>query len=220
MSRKTRFDEIKGTIEDFFKDNSQEINIEPFSLREASKSDPGGQETFFYQGEELDVIDMDKIAKNQYKNLRVTEKNGSTINDIVNTSDGFIIDRDNKWYFIEFKDSQIKNNKDSLKNNVLKKAYGNWYMLLDILYNSDVKKRYKMFNYENPVKFAKENVIYILVCSSYKNPDMYTQIKNYSYNNKRYTPGFMQKLKEYLFKDAYVYTEIEFERDFVKKFQY
>ena len=51
MSRKTRFDEIKGTIEDFFKDNSQEINIEPFSLREASKSDPGGQETFFYQGE-------------------------------------------------------------------------------------------------------------------------------------------------------------------------
>lgn len=81
MSRKTRFDEIKGTIEDFFKDNSQEINIEPFSLREASKSDPGGQETFFYQGEELDVIDMDKIAKNQYKNLRVTEKNGSTINE-------------------------------------------------------------------------------------------------------------------------------------------
>ena len=220
MSRRTNFDEIKSTIEVFFKDNSQELNIVPFSLKEASKSDPGGEVTFFYTGEELDVIDMDRIAKNQYKNLRVTEKCDSDINDIVNTSDGFVIDRNNKWYFIEFKDSQIKNNKDSLKNNVIKKAYGNWYMLLDILYNSDENKRYKMFDYENPVKFARENVIYILVCSSSKNPGVYTQIKNYSYNNEKYTPGFMRKLKEYLFEDAYVYTEIEFERDFVKKFEY
>lgn len=220
MSRRTKFDEIKSTIEAFFKDNSQELSIAPFSLKEASKSDPDGKVTFFYNGEELDIIDMDGIAQNQYKNLRVTEKSDLDINDIVNTSDGFVIDRDNKWYFIEFKDSQIRNNKDSLKNNVIKKAYGNWYMLLDILYNSDENKRYKMFDYKNPVKFAKENVIYILVCSSSKNPGVYTQIKNYSYSNKKYTPGFMRKLKDYLFNDAYVYTEIEFERDFVKKFEY
>ena len=48
---------------------------------------------------------------------------------------------------------------------------------------------------------------------------MYTQIKIIVIIIKD-THRFMQKLKEYLFKDAYVYTEIEFERDFVKKFQY
>ena len=92
-------------------------------------------------------------------------------------------------------------------------------MVLDILYNSCGKK-YTKFNYENPIKFAKDNVIYILVCNSCKNPNVTTQIRNYRYKNKKYTPVFMQKIKEYLFKDAYVYTEIEFEREFVKKFKY
>lgn len=45
-------------------------------------------------------------------------------------------------------------------------------------------------------------------------------MRNYKYKKKKYTPEYMQKMKEYLFKDAYVYTEIEFEREFVKKFQY
>ena len=76
------------------------------------------------------------------------------------------------------------------------------------------------FDYSNPVKFAKKNVVYILVCSSSKNPNVVTQVRNYKYKKKKYTPEYMQKMKEYLFKDAYVYTEIEFEREFVKKFQY
>jgi hypothetical protein len=31
---------------------------------------------------------------------------------------------------------------------------------------------------------------------------------------------FQEILKEYLFRDAYVYTEIDLEREFVKKFKY
>lgn len=93
-------------------------------------------------------------------------------------------------------------------------------MILDILYNTDKNKNYKNFDYSNPVKFAKENVVYILVCNSSKNPNIVTQIKNHKYNKEKYTPIFMQRLKEYLFKEAYMYTEIEFEREFVKKFNY
>lgn len=219
MSKTTNYDNFKLLVNEFFKHNLQEESISTISLREASKSNADKNNiTYFYNGIELDIIDMDNMAKNQYKNIRVSNEFESVKDDIVNTTDGFIIDKENKWYFIEFKDCQIK--KNDTKKSVIKKAYGNWYMLLDILYNSFENRKYDKFNYTNPIRFAKENVIYILVCNSCKNPNVITQIKNYKYNMKRYTPEFMQKIKEYLFNDAYVYTEIEFEREFVKKFQY
>ena len=141
MSKRTNFDEIKNTIETFFRDNSQNNQIVPISLNEASKNDSDKNNvTFFYNGEELNVIDMDRIAKKQYKDLRVIDKSQLTKDDIVNTSDGFIIDKCNKWYFIEFKDCDINGSRDSLKNGIIKKAYGNWYMLLDILYKRVCKK--------------------------------------------------------------------------------
>lgn len=218
MNEMTNFDQFIWSIEEFFKDNMQDVQVSPISLKKASENSADKNNiTYFYNGRELDVIDMDDLAKKQYKHLRVSDEFESTKDDIVNTTDGFLIDNENQWYFIEFKDCQIK--KDETKKSVIKKAYGNWYMVLDILYNSCGKK-YTKFNYENPIKFAKDNVIYILVCNSCKNPNVTTQIRNYRYKNKKYTPVFMQKIKEYLFKDAYVYTEIEFEREFVKKFKY
>lgn len=219
MNEKTNFDEFIWSLQEFFNDNLQKKAIIPISLKEASKNSADKENIVcFYNGRELDVIDMDGIAKNQYKSIRIYDEYENTTDDIVNTTDGFIIDNANTWYFIEFKDSKI--NGSSTKNNVIKKAYGNWYMLLDILYNSTDDKKYVKFDYSNPVKFAKKNVVYILVCSSSKNPNVVTQVRNYKYKKKKYTPEYMQKMKEYLFKDAYVYTEIEFEREFVKKFQY
>lgn len=221
MSAKTNFVKLQETIENFFKDNSQHIKVNPISLSEASKNDADKNNiTYFYNGMELDVTDMDEIAKNPYKQLRVPEKGEATKDDIVNTTDGFIIDKHNQWFFIEFKDCELRGKNGSLKHGIIRKAYGNWYMLLDILYNLSKDKRCLDFNYDNPIKFAKENVVYILICSSSKNPNVVTQIRNQKYCNQKYTPIFMQRLKEYIFKDAYVYTEIEFERDFVKKFEY
>lgn len=217
MIMNNNFDQFKEMLEDFF----PAARIIPISLHEASKNDADKNDIrHFYSGQELDLIDMDYLAKKPYKDRRVDSAFQETKDDIVNTADGFIINDKNQWFFIEFKDCKLDGNKSQLKNNIIKKAYGNWYMLLDILYNAEPDKRYIHFYYDNPVKFAKENVTYILVCNSELNPRVSEQIKNNRFCNKKYTPIFMQKLKEYIFMDAYVYTEKELERDFVYMFKY
>lgn len=89
-------------------------------------------------------------------------------------------------------------------------------MLLDILYEmKEQGKTNELFDYTNPIRFGKEHVHYVLVCSKEKNPQIVQQILK-----KRYTPPFMEKLKDYLFKDAYAFTEDYFEMDFVHQFTY
>lgn len=205
-------------VTDFLKNGgvSMEIvsNLHDTSLNDANKS----EKNYVYNGDKnLAVIDMDLIAKDGYRII----KHASGKDNIINTVDAFIINKANEWFFIEFKDSEIKAENSGLKNNVIKKAYSNWYMLLDILYfmagNSSF---YHQFSLENPIKFAKEHIYYILVCSTEKNPLIYEQLKSHELIGEKYTPPFMQRLKDYMFKDAYVYTESFFERKFVKNFIY
>lgn len=96
------------------------------------------------------------------------------------------------------------------------------YMLLDILYAmKNSEDMYSKFAFEDPIKFIRENVYYILVCSKDKNPQIYEQIKNCEISEeKNYTPPFMERLRDYIFKDAYVYTEFQLEHKFVKAFEY
>ena len=220
---KNNFERFQSIMETFFEYNGVENCIIPISLHDASQNDADKNNiTFFYNAKaDLEVIDMDEIAKKQYKTINVLEEFENTKDDIVNTVDGFVINKENQWFLIEFKDTKIEGGKSQLKNNIIKKAYGNWYMLMDILLNTaNAKDIYPDFDYSNPVKFAKKNVIYILVCNSRSNPKVVTQIRNNRINKRKYTPIFMQRLKEYLFKDAYVYTELDLEREFVKKFEY
>ncbi|MCI5920255.1 MAG: hypothetical protein MRZ75_13175 [Roseburia sp.] len=58
--------------------------------------------TYFYNGEEMPVLDMDEIAKKPYRGARVLEEFEDTKDDIVNTADGFVINKDNQWFLIEF----------------------------------------------------------------------------------------------------------------------
>ena len=189
-------------------------NLHDTSLNDTDKKNP----VYVYTAQDdLDVVDMDLIAKRGYRFIKNARGEGN----IVNTADAFIISRSNDWYFIEFKDREIKADNSGLKNSVLKKAYSNWYMLLDILYFMyENGKAHSAFTYENPVKFAKEHVHYILVCSTDKNPTVYQQIKNHDLIGETYTPLFMQRLKDYMFKDAFVYTETFLERKFVRCFNY
>lgn len=218
---KNNFERFQEMLQDFFEQNGVNISINPIGLHDASRSDADKHHiTFFYNGEEMQVLDMDEIAKKPYREIKVLEEFEDTKDDIVNTVDGFVINKNNQWFLIEFKDTKIAGSKRSLKDNIIKKAYCNWYMLLDILLNIAPAKRYSGFDYSNPVKFAKENVVYILVCNSKNNPNVVEQIRNHRLKKEKYTPMFMQRLKEYVFMDAYVYTEIELEREFVKKFEY
>lgn len=216
----SNFEELKQLLLEYFKKNGIEGVSCISNLHEASANDPkdGTPVLYVYNGEnDLEILDMDEIAQKGYKKLKKVKFADS----IINTADAFVISQDNEWYFIEFKDSKLSGGKSTLKDNIIKKAYANWYMVLDLLYEMrDQIEAYSKFDFDNPIHFAKEHVSYILVCSMEKNPNIYMQIKNEKYRGGHYTIPFMQRLKDYLFKDAYVYTENFFEQDFVDKFEY
>ncbi len=189
------------------------------NLHDLSRDDSNKERMeYVYNGENhLQVLDMDRIARTEYKKI----KGAADKDSIINTADAFIITGKNQWYFIEFKNSIIKAGKKGLKDNIIKKAYANWYMLLDILYTMYQKGiRYEGFCYENPVTFAKNNINYILVCKQEDNPEAYNLIKKSDLAGEKYTPPFMLRLKDYLFRDAYLYTDEFLERKFVHGFEY
>lgn len=218
---------IKKYIEKYV-DQGKVEHIEFLSnLKKTSEfKDENGKSISLYKGDtkekDLDVFDMDIFAQKVYKLIK---KPNNPKEESINTVDSFLINNENQWYLIEFKNSSINGSKRSkgnpVKNNIIRKAYSNMYMLLDILYEmKDVSDAYENFNFNNPIKFIQENVTYILVCSYDKNSDIHEQIKNYQLRNEEYTPGFMSRLKGYIFKDAYIYTEDYFERKFVNVFKH
>ncbi len=212
------FDKMMEMITKYHLNNGINKNIIS-CLHDTSKSDPGTLVTYVYNGSnDLNVIDMDTIAKYCYKKIK---KPQDLKEDPINTVDAFLINHNNDWYFIEFKDSPIHGDSKSLKNNIIKKAYSSWYMLMDMLYEmKDKESGYHNFDFNNPIKFAQEHIYYILVCTLNKNPTVYKLIKENDLANSTYTPPFMCRLKGYLFKDAYVYTEEFMERKFVRGFIY
>lgn len=223
MRMKSNFNKVQEMIENYLSLQSIQITItnsmHEVSLNSDGKDKQGNKmENYLYNGKNIAVLDMDAIAKEGYLRMKAPD---STEENSVNTADAFLINCKNEWYFIEFKDSVISNKTKSLKNNIVKKAYGNWYMLLDILYEmKEQGKANELFDYTNPIRFGKEHVHYVLVCSKEKNPQIVQQIRNQRMLKKRYTPPFMEKLKDYLFKDAYAFTEDYFEMDFVHQFTY
>lgn len=161
------------------------------------------------------VIDMDRFARQGYRKiiLPVSE----TEDDSINTADAFMINRNNEWYFVEFKDAKLGNSKQS----ILKKAYSNLYAVLDVLYEMKKEKEaYPDFPYEDPIHFIQEHVTYILVFSGAKNPLDAEQMLNYIKIRKKYLPIFMKRLQGYIYKEAYAVTEDEFEKNFLTHFYY
>ncbi|MDR1764698.1 MAG: hypothetical protein LBR77_01090 [Lachnospiraceae bacterium] len=214
----TNFERFADTFKDYFDNHG--LRVDFFTdMRQASRNDDGsGAARCIYIGKrKLDVIDMDAVAKEGY----YYTKDASSDSGPINSVDAFLINYSNEWFFIEFKDTKINADKSKTKDNIIKKAYSNWYMILDILFESkDAQGIRKIFDFENPVHFAKQHVHYILVCPWAKNPQIFEQVRNHEKIGERYTPPFMCRLKDYLFKDVYAYTEDVFERKFVNVFEY
>lgn len=211
----SNFSVFKDTVMKYLSESNISIYIS--NLHEASLNDDGKSHQYLYNGsKDFEVISMDELAKQGYKRAKgINDPNENPIN----TVDAFLINEKNEWYLIEFKDCPIKADKKSTKDNIIKKAYANWYMLMDIFYTVlEGDEKSSIFDKENPVRFAKEHVHYILVCSKEKNIDMYDRIHGCIRSGENYTPPFMKRLKDYIFRDAYVYTEDYFEREFVKNF--
>lgn len=205
----SNYERIKNSLARYFADRGVTVNLEK-DLHIVSLNEQGDK--YLFDGDNnLKVISMDDVAKYGYK--RVKNAEGKP----VNTVDAFLADVNNEWFFIEFKDSCIS--KKSKKDNIEKKGMTNFLMLQDIFETLGDECK-EVFGTDNPMKFAREHITYILVCSQDKNPYAYDQIRNYDATKERYTPDCLQKFKDYFFKDAYVYTEEYFEKRFVNKFVY
>lgn len=214
----TNYEIVKGFLESYAKPYN--INIE-FNLHDASYDKDAS--VFIYENrKELSIIDMDTFAQQVYTKLRFPPDeliNRKHINDLaVSSVDSFVVDRNNEWFFIEFKNTPLSN--DKMKKNVVEKAYQNFYMLMSLLLENKNKSNVSFFDFTNPVLFAKEHVTYILVVSEEKNMCDVLKLHNAALAGEKFRPDYMNKLRHYIFKDAYVCLPSDFEREFVKTFQY
>jgi len=199
------YEEIKKHLQKYFFDKGVTLKIEE-TLKETSYNEMADR--YLYSGSRnLSVISMDNIAKDGYRVIK------SALGKPVNTVDAFLVDNNNDWYLIEFKDCKISSKKD----NIEKKGMANFLMLLDIFNDED---SIKFEGSKNFFEFARKKLVYILVCSQDKDPYSYEQIRNCDNLGEKYRPDCLLKFKDYFFKDAYAYTEDYFENRFVRKFMY
>lgn len=164
----TNYDQIKEILKQFSDKYVTKIIIES-KMSDVSEDKAASKRTekkvLLYEDnrKDMQVIDMDEIAHKAYRVARYPESVKE--DDSLASADAFVINADNMWYFIEFKNQEITKAKDS----VTKKAYQNWYWLVDVLREMKDTIQYNNFNYEDPISFARENVTYILVVSQEKN---------------------------------------------------
>lgn len=215
----TNYNHIKNLLEEFAnkygQNNTIESNLSDLSEDKLESKNTGIRQLVYGSDKRnMQVLDMDEIAHNVYRIARFPESTKEAESPA--SADAFVISADNIWYFIEFKNQKISKAKES----VTKKAYQNWHWLVDILYEMKDCLPYDIFNYENPIAFAKENVVYILVVSEEKNYPDVEKIHKCRLAGEKFRPEYMEKLEKYIFKEAYVYTPLILEWEFVKKFVY
>lgn len=215
----TNYDQIKEILKQFSDKYVTKIIIE--SKMSAVSEDKAAsknteEKVLLYEDsrKDMQVIDMDEIAHNAYRIARYPESVKEE--DSLASADAFVINADNMWYFIEFKNQEIT----KAKNSVTKKAYQNWYWLVDVLREMKDQIQYNNFNYEDPISFARENVAYILVVSQEKNYNNMKKMHECMLAGQKFLPQYMEKLEKYTFKETYVYTPEMFEKCFVKRFEY
>lgn len=215
----TNYDQIKEILKQFSDKYVTRIIIES-KMSDVSEDKAASKRTekkvLLYEDnrKDMQVIDMDEIAHKAYRVARYPESVKE--DDSLASADAFVINADNMWYFIEFKNQEIAKAKDS----VTKKAYQNWYWLVDVLREMKDTIQYNNFNYEDPISFARENVTYILVVSQEKNYNNVKKMHDCKLAGQKFLPQYMEKLEKYTFKETYVYTPEMFEQKFVKKFEY
>lgn len=201
----TNYDQIKEILKQFSDKYVTRIIIES-KMSDVSEDKAASKRTekkvLLYEDnrKDMQVIDMDEIAHKAYRVARYPESVKE--DDSLASADAFVINADNMWYFIEFKNQEITKAKDS----VTKKAYQNWYWLVDVLREMKDTIQYNNFNYEDPISFARENVTYILVVSQEKNYNNVKKMHDCKLAGQKFLPQYMEKLEKYTFKETYVYT--------------
>ena len=161
------------------------------------------------------AIDFDKV-KNLYNN-----KNNNSFE--LKSNDALYIVKNNIYYFIEFKNGDLKDYKNKLSYTIKKdlqlKIYDSWFILSDIEYLDGKKYISNMFS------LSKNCIVYILVYNSKKNGKLIIH-ERFLNNGKQNLNGHksrkidlelfgLAKFEKFLLKEVHIYDENEFETKFI-----
>lgn len=186
---KVQYDDIE-----IFKRNSS-------TLRETSW-DKDGVNPGYMTDSDIQVINFDKVKESYIKDMGLSCTPCS--------NDALYIGKDEKIYFIEFKNGVVKNNTIF---NVYNKVYDSL-----LIFNDIVQKN---------ISFCRENVNFILVYNEIRNPYKENETNDgdsskakigkyfYAKAKRKYVRFGMERFERLYFRDVFTYTEKEFEKNFL-----
>lgn len=145
---------------------------------------------------DITVINFDKIP-NEYAKLKKFPT-------VPQSNDALYVDEGNIWYFIEFKNGEVK------KGDIYRKIYDSLVMLIEMGYIADLN-------------FSRSNINYILVYNSDKYPSAQaSESRDSTYGHflslaKTEMKLFeIEKFENYLFRETHTYTKELFQEHFVE----
>lgn len=207
-----KFEDFCSTFNRYCQTNELDV-INTSNLHDESLN--SAKNNYLYNGVDLTIYPMDDFVKLAYR----IKYGDEDVDNRPNSVDCFVVNENNYWYFIEFKDGNIS----SSNTNLAKKAYCNVLMIIDVLCDMKQKSACEIdFNYENPIDFFRNNSEFIIVCSERNNPTIAEDLNSLKLAGKdqKVQRKITKRLKGYLFKDSYICTEKVFEKQFVKPFNY
>lgn len=173
------------------------------SFKDTSR-DSDGEVPEYMTNSEIQVINFDKVKESYIR--------GMNLSDTPCSNDALYIGKDEKLFFVEFKNGVMKNNKIY---NVYNKIYDSLLIFNDIVGEN--------------ISFCRQNLYFILVYNERKNSCEKDEIKQQDsskavigkYIHKKAKRKFVRfgldKFEKIYFKEVFTYTENEFEDIFLSK---
>lgn len=189
-------------------------NDDAFISDMSSASYSLGENTSFYSDIHLDpfinmeAIKLDDISEYRKQMLELPEKSWFNKFPAV---DAVCIDKNNEWFFIEFKNAKVENVFPSIKKKIVNSLWFCFYML-------SKSGRDDGILYSDALKFSREHITYIVVIKRDKNIDDAKMIEEKESVNEHYNHHKLKEVINYYFKDVYMITEYEL-RNFILRFE-
>ena len=166
--------------------------------------DKDGKEPGYMTNSEIQVINFDKVKDCYIKDM--------SLSSIPCSNDALYIGKNNKIFFVEFKNGDLEKNKKMIFN-VYNKIYDSLLIFNDIV--------------QRNISFCRENLYFILVYNESKNcseerevtqedsPKAMISKRIHSKAKKKFVRFGLDKFEKIYFKEVFTYTESEFENLFL-----
>ena len=166
--------------------------------------DKDGKEPRYMTNSEIQVINFDKVKNWYIKDMFLSSTPCS--------NDALYIGKDNKIFFVEFKNGALEKNKKMIFN-VYNKIYDSLLIFNDIVHQN--------------ISFCRENLYFILVYNESKNcseeretkqedsPKAMISKRIHNKAKKKFVRFGLEKFEKIYFKEVFTYTESEFENLFL-----